>query len=135
MGLSPWTLNVLKMYRESSSSGVLNYECQFSPVGCLYNVLFMIIIVMSIAYVWINKELISLQDDIFTKQVLMVISYVIALLICGILLMYIINGKVIINVLNRLKTIDEKLKRCAAYKFQKSKYGQRYQHTQGSVQH
>lgn len=118
MGLSPWTLNVLKMYRENSSFDVLNYECQFSLVGCLYNVLLMIIIVLSIAYTKINEESISIQDNIVSKQVLMIISYVIALLTCGILLVYIINGKVMINVLNRLKSIDEKLRNCAAYKFQ-----------------
>ncbi|CAD6237028.1 GSCOCT00013864001.3-RA-CDS [Cotesia congregata] len=118
MGLSPWTLNVLKMLRKNRSFDVPDYECQFSLVGCLYNISLIISLVCLTVYVKFIPVSGVHTDGIITKPANLILFSIDMVFVCGMLLMYVINNKVMIKIFNKLKDVDQKLVKCGAYEYQ-----------------
>ncbi|KAH0550716.1 hypothetical protein KQX54_020603 [Cotesia glomerata] len=109
MGLSPWTLNVSKMHCKNRSIDVPDYKCQFSLLGCLYN----ISLIISLICLTVYMKFIALSgihtDGLITKRANLILFSFDTAIVCGMLLMYVINNKVMIEILNRLKDVDQKL--------------------------
>ncbi|XP_044577949.1 putative gustatory receptor 28a [Cotesia glomerata] len=118
MGLSPWTLNVSKMHCKNRSIDVPDYKCQFSLLGCLYN----ISLIISLICLTVYMKFIALSgihtDGLITKRANLILFSFDTAIVCGMLLMYVINNKVMIEILNRLKDVDQKLEKCVAYECQ-----------------
>ncbi|CAD6237030.1 GSCOCT00014137001.2-RA-CDS [Cotesia congregata] len=118
IGLSPWTLNVCKMHRKNRSMDVPDYKCEFSVVGYLYNISLIISHVCLTVYVKFIAVSGVHTDGLITKRVNLILFSIDTAFVCGMLLMYVINNKVMIKILNRLKDVDQKLVKCAAYEYQ-----------------
>ncbi|XP_057318621.1 putative gustatory receptor 28a isoform X1 [Microplitis mediator] len=123
IGLSPWTLGIFEIFRkQSKANNYQNYKCKFSYLGSIYNIFLIILMVSLILNVIFNESFHQLENDSFlTDSIEAKIHYVSTFATCGVFSTYIIQQKFMINAINRLKSVDEKLIKCAAYKTKSDK--------------
>ncbi|XP_057318625.1 putative gustatory receptor 28a [Microplitis mediator] len=123
IGLSPWTVNgAQKCDKNQRVHNDQNYECNFSYFGSFYNIMIFVCVVSLTFYVKFNGGLHQKQQDSFlTSSISMNIYYLSALISSVILVIYIIKQKLIINVINRFKSVDKKLLRYAASELKSNK--------------
>lgn len=117
LGLSPWKMDTkLRVNPKTENKSSRFY---FSYGGSCYNILIFTFIIALVFYFLRNIFSKYANDFNFTLEVISV-SLVLFSMMCTsvILLTYIFRQKLLINVFNRFKNLDEKLNKCADYKME-----------------
>ncbi|XP_057334108.1 uncharacterized protein LOC130673184 isoform X2 [Microplitis mediator] len=117
IGLSPWTVEISKLSHKSRKvDNVQNNICYFSYAGSFYNILLIILGVLSILYSSFNNMLeIPERDILVTKNTLSNIKFFSVVEVLIVILIYIFRQNKIINILNQLRNVDNDLQKCAVF--------------------
>lgn len=124
VGLSPWTLDTSEIFlKNRRHNNVQINECKISYVGSCYNILLFSFIGLSNFYFQFNSSLAHVQSDsVLTPAIRAKLKFIAILCIKFIPLIYVFRQKILISVINRLKCLDEKLKKCENYIIEKNNY-------------
>ncbi|XP_057318623.1 putative gustatory receptor 28b isoform X3 [Microplitis mediator] len=118
IGLSPWTISNFEIYQKNRKINNDQNICKFSYFGTFYNVLLIIMMTIITIYASYNERLMVKRiDSLLTKRTISSIETVAVLVALIYLSVYIFRQKLMIGVFNRLKIVDSKLQKCAAYSF------------------
>lgn len=118
LGLSPWSLNTTQ--KNPKNSRVSN-SYKFSCLGSFYNILLIMMAVLTLVYVLktnnLSKDSPEIIFSIVLVQCMIYFSFVWFIVFIAILT---IRQKTMILILNQLKDVDERLQKCAFFKIDNS---------------
>ncbi|CAD6232024.1 GSCOCT00001705001.3-RA-CDS [Cotesia congregata] len=116
IGLSPWVVDTSAILSKNLNHIEEINLCEISYVGSYYNLCIFSFIGLSNIYFELNSSLPHAQSDsILTPAFRARLKFIAILCINFIPLIYVCRQKILIAVINRLKTTDQKLKKCENY--------------------
>lgn len=112
VGLSPWTLKVLKISKQDCRiNQTRNNICKISYIGSGYNFLLVLVYALHQFYgqFFPDKNRVSIINNHTYKMVMNVTSFMTTVSICWILIYFVYTRKSMINVIDRLISVNQKL--------------------------
>ncbi|XP_057320355.1 putative gustatory receptor 28b [Microplitis mediator] len=114
-GISPWTMDTSVIFRNNKDFENNNFHCSFSYSGSCYNIILSAFIVFLTFYDISYNSSSQINSDKMLESITAKVEYSSLLFASLIPIIYIIRQKLLINVNNMFKIIDNKLNSCADY--------------------
>lgn len=119
-GISPWTMDTSVIFRNNKDLENNNFNCSFSYSGSCYNIILSAIIIILTYYDISYSSSTKIDSDNMLESITAKVEYTSLLSASLIPLIYVFRQKLLINVNNMFKIVDNNLNNCADYNTENS---------------